>query len=890
MSKLIEVALPIEAISVASRREKDKKTGTIRNVHKWFAPMPGPAWRALLFAALIDDPGDDGRPELLELIARLVPAHGGPPPEDALRQAQGLIADANPAGLPIVLDPFCGGGSTLVEAQRLGLPTIGSDLNPVPALITRVLTELMPRVAGREPLLGEPEQLGSMAGAGQLSGFLVDLSRYAERVRERAWKQIGHLYPTSPEGGTIAAWLWARTATCPNPACRATAPLVSSFWLSKRRSALTWIEPVVLPDRSGVRFEVVTGAGGPPAPTKIGRGGTFRCAVCGATIPEAHTKAEGMAGRLGTQLMAIAVDATGGRIYLPPTAEFCPPDIERPDDIPDIELADDTRALWGKLYGAATIADQFTNRQLNALGTFADEVAAVGDEVRVDGGDDDYVRAIVSVLGLCVGKLAQSNSTQVRWNVRSTGSSKAEPAYSRHALPMVWDYVEVNPFAASVGSWLGQVDSVSRGLRSLPRASAPGTAARCDAREASLLAPAPCFVATDPPYFAQIGYADLSDYFYIWHRRALHDVHADLFATIATPKDSELIAAPHRHGGDRREATRFFVDGFRETFRALAATSRPDLPIVVVYAHRQEETHDGGLTATAWDAMLTAILDADLRITGTWPVHGTREARQIGLGTNALASYIILVCRPQLDGAGVGDLQSFLSALRAELPRAIVRVKQAAISAIDLGQAAIGPGMAIFSRFAYVVDPSTGKRMTVHRALELINQVRAEVIDDFAGSLSPETRWAMTWFRDYGFEEADSGQAEKLFTTTNTSLDQLKATGIADSRRGRVRLLSRDELRDSWDPGADGSAVEWETLLHLVKRYETGGEEAAGALLRRVPDDAQAVNDLAYWLVDKCQFTQGPEVLAFDDLITSWPRITEIAVREEQGEATTLPV
>jgi putative DNA methylase len=890
VTKLIEVALPIEAISAASRREKDKKTGTIRNVHKWFAPMPGPAWRALLFAALIDDPGDERRPELLDLIARLVPADGGPPPEDALLQAQALIADASHGELPTVLDPFCGGGSTLIEAQRLGLRTIASDLNPVPALITRVLTDLIPSVAGREPLGGDPAQLGKIAGGGELSGFLADVNRYGERVRERVWEQIGRLYPAPPEGGTIAAWLWARTVGCPNPACRATAPLASSFWLSKRRDALTWVEPVVLPDRSGVEFHVRTGGGGPPSPTKIGRGGTFRCAVCGATIPEAHTKAEGMARRLGTQLMAVAVDAATGRTYLPPKAGLRPPDVERPEDIPDIELAEDTRALWCKLYGAATIADQFTSRQLNALGSFADAVAAVADEVRSDGGDDDYVRAIVSVLGLCVGKLAQSNSTQVRWNVRSTGSSKAEPAYSRHALPFVWDFVEVNPFASSVGSWLGQIDSVSRGLLSLPRAATRGTAVRCDAREASSLASVRCLIATDPPYFAQIGYADLSDYFYIWHRRALREIHPDLFSTIATPKDSELIAAPHRHAGDRREAARFFVEGFRETFRGLVAASRPDLPIVVVYAHRQEESDDGGLTATAWDAMLSAILEADLRITGTWPVHGTREARQIGLGTNALASYIILVCRPQMTGAKVGDLQSFLSALRAELPRAITKVKQAAISAIDLGQATIGPGMAIFSRFAYVVDPSTGKRMTVHRALELINQVRAEVIDDFAGALSPETRWAMIWFRDYGFDEANSGQAEKLFTTTNTSLDHLKVSGIADSRRGKVRLLSRDELADSWDPESDGRSSEWATLLHLVKRYEHGGEEAAGALLRRVPDDAQAVNDLAYWLVDKCQFTQGSEVLAFDDLITSWPRITEIAAREEQGEATTLPV
>jgi putative DNA methylase len=884
MTKLIEVALPIEAISAASRREKDRTTGTIRNVHKWFAPMPGPAWRALLFAALVDDPGNGERQDLLDLIVRLVPDDGGPPPPDALAEARQLISDMG-GRLPTVLDPFCGGGSTLVEAQRLGLPTVGSDLNPVPTLITRTLTDLVPRVATREPLVGDPAQLGRIA-SGPLDGFLADVFHYGDRIRERVWDEIGHLYP-APPGGTVVAWRWARTVVCPNPACRATAPLVGSFWLSRRKGARAWVEPIVLPARDGVRFEVHSGDGQAPAPTKTGRR-RFRCAVCTEPIPERAIKDE---GALACQLMAVAVDTPTGREYRSPTDLLEPPPVERPDDIAEIELADDARNLWCKLYGEKTVADLFTDRQLVTLGAFADAVADVADEVRADGGDEVYVSAITTVLGLGVGKLAMTNSKQARWYIGGdTGSTRVQAAFGRHTLPVLWDFVELNPFSERAANWSGVISALAGGLRSLPAEHTSGRAVISDAREAGKLLADPGLIATDPPYFAQIAYADLSDYFYLWLRRALRKLHPDLFSTIATLKDPELIAAPHRHGGDRDKAAKFFVDGFTDTFQALRPASRDDLPILIVYAHRQEESDDGGLTATAWDAMLTAILSAELRIVGTWPVHATGSSRQIGQGTNALASYIVLVCRPQLAEAKVGDLQSFLSALRAELPRAIAKVKQAAISAIDLGQAAIGPGMAIFSRFAYVVDPSTGRRMTVHRALELINQVRAEVIDDFAGSLSPETRWAMSWFRDYGFDEADSGQAEKLLTTTNTSLDHLKATGIADSRRGKVRLLARDELSDSWDPESDGRPAEWETLLHLVKHYENGGEEAAGALLRRVPKDAQAVNDLAYWLVDKCQFTQGPAVLAFDDLITSWPRITEIAARETQGEATTLPV
>lgn len=484
-----------------------------------------------------------------------------------------------------------------------------------------------------------------------------------------------------------------------------------------------------------------------------------------------------------------------------------------------------------------------------------------------------------------------TNSAQARWYIGGdTGSTRVQAAFSRHALPMVWDFVELNPFSKRAANWMGLLEALIGGLRSLPASVPPGRAYACDARDALALVDRAGLIATDPPYFAQIGYADLSDYFYVWHRRSLRELHPDLFATIATPKDPELIAAPHRHGGDRDEAARFFVHGFTDTFRALQSASRDDLPMLIVYAHRQEESDDGELTATAWDAMLTAILEAELRIVGTWPVHATGSSRQIGLGTNALASYVILACRPQLTDAKVGDLATFVGALRAELPRAIRKVQQASISAIDLGQAAIGPGMAIFSRFAYVVDPATGKRMTVHRALELINQVRAEVLDDFVGELSPETRWAMTWFRDHGFEQAEYGEAEKLFTTMNTSLEQLTAAGIASSSRSKVRLVERAELPASWDPETDARRPEWETLLQLVKRYEEGGEEAAGALLRRVQNDADAVKELAYWVVDKCQFSQASEVLAFDDLITSWPKISEIAAREEQGEATPLPI
>ncbi|MGH9072087.1 MAG: DUF1156 domain-containing protein, partial [Acidimicrobiales bacterium] len=556
-TKLIEVALPLEEISAASRRDKDKKTGTIKNVHKCFAPMPTPAWRALLFAALIDDPGEpEARAELLEFVKRLVPAHGGAPDEQTLAEAHKMLMEATGGNPPTVFDPFCGGGSTLVEAQRLGLPAAGSDLNPVPVLITRVLTELMPQVRGCPPLVGTAGQLGGSTEGG-LGGFLADCRHYAERVRAEVWNKVGHLYPEPPGGGTVVAWLWARTVTCPNPACRAVAPLVSSFWLSKRKGAETWVEPVGGRPGGKVTFEVRTGAGGPKPPSKTGRGGTFRCLVCSEGFDKHYLQAEGMAGRMCVQLLAVAVDREGKREYLSPAQAGQPPSVDRPEDAPDIVLSPGSHDLWCQSYGVTTFADVFTNRQLVALGAFADSVAQVGKWVCSDGGDEVYAKAVASVLGLCVGKLAHSNSTQVRWNSPVTRPSKPEPAFSRHALPMLWDFTEANPFGGSVGDWRTQLDTVSRGLRSLPPVRGPAQTVQAGARGSAYIAERPLLLATDPPYFAQIGYADLSDYFYIWLRRALAGVHPDLFATVATPKADELIAAPYRHQGSKEAATRY---------------------------------------------------------------------------------------------------------------------------------------------------------------------------------------------------------------------------------------------------------------------------------------------------------------------------------------------
>jgi putative DNA methylase len=872
-TKLIEVILPVEEISKACRRDKDRKVGTIKNVHKWFAPMPTPAWRALLFAALVDDPGEPAqRADLVNLIKRLVPDDGGSPTESALAEASRVLRASGE--IPVVFDPFCGGGSTLVEAQRLGLSAVGSDLNPVAVLITRTLTQLIPDVRDRKAL--HPQDRITDVSGGPLDGLITDLRHYAEQLRQTAGEKVGHVYPTV-DGQPAVAWLWARTVTCANPACGATIPLYASPWLSKKAGEKRWLKPVVI--GKNIEFEIGEGDGPPPPATKVGaQSAKFRCPICRETVTEDHIRAEAQDGRMGTQMMAVVVQGPDGRQYrAPDEAHEKAANVLPPDDAPLVRLPDRALGFRVQLYGMLTQADLYTPRQLRTLAAFADTVARVPGWVTADGGDDAYAKAIATILGLCVGKLAQAHSTQVRWNPRVTGSSKAEPAFSRHAMPMLWDFAETNPFGGSVGDWLGIVESSCGALRALPRTGPPATVVLRDARDSDqLVKSSSALVATDPPYFDQIGYADLSDYFYVWERKALHDVHPDLFGTIAAPKDAELIATPYRHGGDTDIARRYFVDGFTQSFMSMRKAARPDLPMIVIYAHRQEETEEDGLTSSAWDAIIEALLTAGLGVVGTWPIHGTREARMISIGTNSLASYTAMVCRPRSVDSAVTDRPGFLRVLRSELPPAIRKMQEAAIPALDLTQAALGPGLAVFSRFARVVEP-TGQPMSVRTAIALINQVRSEALTEQQDEFDTATRWAVQWFDEYGFGEGPYDRAEVLFTGTDTSFDRLRRAGIIDSRPSKVRLVRPDELTDNWEP--DSRAPIWGITMHLLHRLDRGGEDAAARLLAQAGGTMRdAARDLAYRLADICERKRrAKEALMFDGLIVSWPEISKRA-------------
>lgn len=887
--KLIEVALPLDEINAACKADKDRKTGTIRNLHKWFAPMPLPAWRALLFAAVVDDPDDDERRAyLLDVIKRLVANGADLPDDDVIEEARIIIEAQFPDGVPTVMDPFCGGGSTLVEAQRLGLPSVGSDLNPVPVLITRTLTEVLPRVRGGSGLhptiqserrvvssstaqfqmFSAPEQPPS--GDDPFGAFAVDVRHYARAIQERAWERVGAHYRTSP-GATSAAWLWVRTAACPSPACASKTILTTSLWLSKRPGDLAWIQPKL--GSGSISLDVVSGRdnGAAPAAPKSGRA-TFSCVACGAPLDEKYLRSEGLAGRLGLRMAAVVEESGGRRLFRRADERdvaAAAVDVSEHEFF-DVPLSGYSRDIRPTLYGFASHADLYLPRQLHTLTTFADLVGDLKGEVLRDGGTENWAIAVATVLGLALGKLAGFGSTQCRWYIDSrSGGGKPMSAFGRNDLPMLWDFAESNPFSATAGGWMQCVELM---IGALPYAGQGiGVAERSDARTVDLAQHyGRGLVATDPPYFDAISYADLSDYFYLWHRRALRHVHTDLYATTAAPKTGELTAIPSHHGNDKVAAGHYFVEGFTETFQNLKRASQADLPLVVVYASKEQK--GGREEETRWSSILRAMVGAGLEITGTWPIHGTGSQRMVSLGTNSVATYVAMVCRSRSPESGDCSLSDFNRALRRELKPAVQHLQSAGILPVDLAQAAMGPGMQVFSRYRAVLDQS-GANISVEFALRLINQALSEVLDEQEGDLDPDSRFAVAWWDKHHWQEAAFGEADQLARPQGISVDDVIRAGVASyPRPGFVRVIGDGDLDRGWDPAHDTRPTAWEAVHHLADRLiDGGGVSEAGALMGRLGvfrDPAQALVYRLHAIAARKGWTKDQE--RYNALIGSW--------------------
>ena len=657
---------------------------------------------------------------------------------------------------------------------------------------------------------------------------------------------------------------------------------MSTYKLSTRVGKERWLDPVVDHIAKTVTFRVSKQE--PKAPLiKNGRGSRFRCLVCGEITDEPYARAEGGEGRIGQQLLALVADAGRSREYIDPTAaDGRLAASAEPLDIPSGEIPQRALGFRIQAYGMTNYTDIFTARQLVALTTLADLVPEARDRVRADGGDADYADAVAVYLALVVSALADDLSSLVTWRpTHGTGATRS--TFARQALPMVWDFAEANPFGNAAGDMGDTAEAIAKTLERLP-ASGKSTVDQLDAT-ATVRPSHDAFVATDPPYYDNIGYADLSDFFYIWLRRSLKDVLPNLFSTLLTPKREELIASPFRHGS-RRAAEVFFERGLSGTFARMRDAQHPDFPLTLFYAFKQAETQaDGAVASTGWDTMLTALLDAGFTVTGTWPVRTERSGRSIAIGTAALASSIVLVCRPRPDDAPLATRRELVGALRGELPEALRTLQQGNVAPVDLAQAAIGPGMAVFSRYAKVVE-ADGTAMTVRTALGLINQALDEILAEQEGDFDADTRFAITWFGQYGMEEADFGQADVLARAKNTSVGGMVEAQVLFQRGSKVRLLRRDELAIDWDPSEDSRVTSWEAAQHLVWRLETGGEAATADLLRRLGGDlGERAKELAYRLFAICD-RQGwaAEAVGYNTLVVAWPEIARQVVGTPEAE------
>ncbi|MDB9406766.1 DUF1156 domain-containing protein [Microcystis sp. CS-574] len=968
--KLIEVALPLEAINVESAREKSIRHGHPSTLHLWWSRKPLATTRAVLWASLVDDPSswpekfpteeaqNRERQRLFDILGRIELEKDkkgntkqvvrglvswdeiNQPNSAVLLEAQREIArclawergeepPTKPDAIqdyiakyaPPAYDPFCGGGSIPLEAQRLGLQAHGSDLNPVAVLITKALIEIPPKFKDKPPVNPDSRQKQKISSWEGAQGLAADVRYYGQWMRDEAFKRIGFLYPmveTNHKGTKdtkVIAWLWARTVKCPNPACGCQMPLVNKFSLSTKKGKEAWVEPFVgdfnhkgtegdfnhkgTEDTKGddfgvsgvspkIRFEVKTGKGTAPDGT-VNRKGAV-CIACNTPVPFDHIRREGKAGRMDSQLMAIVAEGQGGRVYLSPDEEqeYIAKKAQ-PEWKPDTELIGKA-AVNVPLYGMTKHADLFTPRQLVALTTFSDLVSEAREKIKADAvaagiPDDDlslndggigataYADAVATYLAFAVDRVSDVCSTICSWNISRDGLRNT---FARQAIPMSWDFAEANPMSDSTGNFNGAIDWIVEVIKK-SSCSAPGQVIQLDATKNHKNDSIAKLISSDPPYYDAIPYADLSDFFYVWMRRSIGSIYPEIFNTLLVPKTQEMVADHFRHGS-KEKAKQFFEDSLIQVFKRVNQINYQDYPVTIYYALKQTETDDQqNVSSTGWETILEGLIQANFSIDGTWPLRTEREARTRNINSNALASSIVLVCRPRPADAPKASRRQFLNELKRDLPQALKLLQQGNIAPVDLAQASIGPGMAIYSKYAAILE-SNGTSMGVRTALQLINQILDEFLTEQEGEFDSDTRWALTWFEQYQFNEALYGDAETLSKAKNTSIQGMVEAGILEAKAGKVRLLKREDLKTDWKPEKDERTPIWEITQHLIHTLDKNGETGAAELLAKLGNKADLAKELAYRLYSLCDrkgWTQ--EAIAYNSLVTSWPEITRLA-------------
>ena len=905
--KLIEVALPLDDINAASAREKSIRHGHPSTLHLWWARRPLAAARAVIWSSLVDDPSAHPekfptveeqaaeRERLFGILRELVVWENSNN-DRVLNAAKAEIKKSMGDDLPPLLDPFAGGGAIPLEAQRLGLKAYAQDLNPVAVTINKAMIEIPPLFAEKTAVNPESRSRANIDSWTGNNGLAADVKYYGSWMKEEAARRIGYLYPkvkvSAEQGGgkaTVIAWLWTRTVKCPNPACGHEAILVRSFDLSKKKGKEWHVEPVC--EDGEVRFEV--------APGKATQDGTVNrrgatCVHCGTPIDFKYVRAEGRAHRMGEKLMAIVAEGKRGRVYCAPNDEQASvADIPKPDEYPDADIASNPRDFKTPNYGLATFSQLFTNRQLTALTTFSELVGEAQKKAEADataaGLPDDgvgladggtgaraYGEAIGVYLANLVDQLANHNSSICSWHA---GNTQLRNVFSRQAIPMTWDYAESNPFCNSSGCFDNLFIRMTEAFQGLPSiVSKPGIVRQFDAQSDNGMRN--IVVSTNPPYYDNIGYADLSDFFYVWLRQSLRRTYPRLFSTMLVPKHEELVATPYRESRGKDGARDFFEEGMFSTFKQICKYACDDVPVTIYYAFKQSETESTNdvesAASTGWETMLSAIIRAGFSITGTWPMRTEMGSRMIASGTNALASSIVLVCRKRPEDAPMGTRRDFVMSLKRELGSALDKLRSSNIAPVDLAQSAIGPGIGMYSRFSQVLE-ADGSPMTVRAALQLINQEVDAYFSDQDGELDRESRFCVDLYTQKAFDTIKFGEADVLARAKNVSIEGLAAQGLLASVKGNVHLLDRSEVSER----VDFKAPTWLTTQQLTHALEEGGVTACAKIVSQTlggrADGAKALAYRLFTIADKRNWQQ--EVFAYNSLVTAWPEIQSKAAQ-----------
>ena len=920
--KLIEVALPLPEINDASAYDKMPGIGPHpKGIHHWWARLPLPTARAILFASVVDDPSehpekfkteaaqDRERERLFGILREMMAKKLHTRPE-VYAKARAEMEKYCGGKLPAVLDPFSGGGSIPLEANRLGFEAHAADLNPVAVLLNKCNLEITPRWSGHAPVNPtDRHKIGGTQSWRGTTGLAADMRYYAQIVGETVEEKIGRYYPKiklpAEQGGgdgNVIAWIWARTVASSDVAHQGVhVPLISTFWLSSVDKKYSWLDPVVDKAAKTYRFEVKTGTPNDKdavkSGTKLGKKANFRCLLSGQPLPYKYVRGEAAAQRIGRVLLAVVVETKRSRMYLPANPE-------------QVKAADAAMPAWMPeelvttpchdvdrlpMYGMPRWGDAFTPRQLLGLTTISDTLLALRPRIIKDAkiaGQDlptatAYAHAVSTFLALALDRCADFNTALCAWN---PANQKVMHLFGKQAIPMNWDFAEANLLGDTVGSWSTCSDYVATCVETIQASKTRiGRAQQADAATGAE-GVVDLLVSTDPPYYDNIGYAALSDFFYVWLRRTVGDLYPELFGTMLVPKMAELTAEPGRFDGDRNKARDHFESGFKKTFAFIHDRINPAFPMTVYYAFKQDDEEGDAVIeqddedvsinlTTGWETLLEALVSTGFQITATWPVRASQKWRMTSMGTNALASYIVLACRPRSTTAKQVGRRDFLAGLKRDLPLALKHLQQGNVAPVDFAQASIGPGMAVFSQYSRILE-SDGRSMTVRTALSLINQIKEEVLGQPESDYDPETRWALTWFDQNGFALGDFGDANTLANAHAISVKGLHDAGLVHARGGDVRLFSPSELPKDWSPSTDQRLTVWEMTHHLVRLYHVqgAGEAITAELLRQLGSRSDTARDLAYRLFSIAERRKrSADAQGYNALVLGWPELARLA-------------